>query len=1127
MTQSNFQFINNETWSFLYENARAAEKYAYVDPRSSSVYGRITAEAAIQWMYRNDPALSWPSQRTFHTLTSETSFRDIVGTQLIHYLDIIRKLGNRAAHPTERMHYRKSFDQLKFLHAFLEWLVKTYEDKDLEVNPYDESLIPTTAAESKSYQELIRLKQEFEAQQETLRQQQQALEESESEKRKLAERLAGVEATREKNKGVKPKAPYSEAETRKKFIDILLEEAGWNLEDPKVKEYEVQGMPNKTGKGYVDYVLWGKDGLPLAVVEAKRTMENERKGRTQAELYANCLEKMTGQRPVIFYTNGFTTWLWDDQMYPPRQVQGFYTQDELARLVLRRTDKKPLKNQAIDKSIAGRYYQEQAIRSVTENWERGRRKSLLVMATGSGKTRTSAAFCKLVMGAGWVKNALFLADRNALVTQAKNAFNEFLPHLTLTDLTKEKENEQSRMVFSTYPTIMNLIDNEQEDGVRFYSPGHFDLIIIDEAHRSVYFKYKAIFDYFDALLLGLTATPKSDVDHNTYELFDLDNHEPTYDYDLDKAVRDKYLVPPKSISVPLKFHRQGIKYKELSEKDKDEYELQFRDEEGNLPDEIGSAALNDWLFNEKTADLILAYVMENGLKIEGGDKIGKTIIFARSHKHAEFIEDRFNILYPELKGNFLRIIDNYDKHAQSILDDFSEKDKYPQIAVSVDMLDTGVDVPEVLNLVFWKPVKSKAKFWQMIGRGTRLCPDIFGPGQNKEHFLIFDFCENFEFFEQFPEGFKPSAQLPISQKIFRARLEIAEQLRNEQYHDEIHQNYRIELLDHLHKSIQSLDRNKFRVRPFLKELDRFEQREAWLSLSSEDNIILKERLSSLPDPEGEDELARRFDLLTLNLQLAILANSRSQEGLINKIIEIAHDLVKKGNLPAVAQQMPIIKELRKDTFWREIGVTNLEYIRLRMRDLMKFVDREQQKIVYTNFVDQIVDGDIKVGDPLEGYKPVGNYRQKLKSFVEENRNHLTIRKLNTNQPITTQELEELERLLFSSGELGTKEQFQQAEGKDQPLGAFIRKIIGLDVNAAKESFADFLSSGSLSATQIEFIDEIINHLEVNGTIEPKMLFRSPFTDINEGGLSGVFPDEQADKIVEIIRKINGNAGTVA
>src|SRR5690606_20323157 len=556
----------------------------------------------------------------------------------------------------------------------------------------------------------------------------------------------------------------SETDTRKLFIDVLLKEAGWdNLKLHRDLEYKVIGMPvsvNPSGIGYVDYVLWDDNGMPLAVIEAKKTLHDSKKGKHQAVLYANCLEQMTSQRPIIFYTNGFETHVWDDLFYPERKVSGFYTKDELQYIIERRNTRKDLRQFQVNRDIAGRPYQLEAIKRVAEalvvtnqNQLKGKnREALLVMATGSGKTRVSAAIVDMLTKSHWAKRVLFLADRNALVTQAKNAFKEHVPHLSAIDLTKEKEDNGTRLVFSTYPTIMNRIDSLKNDDGRFYGAGHFDVIIIDEAHRSVYQKYRAIFEYFDAILIGLTATPKKDIDHNTYSLFNIEDDNPTFAYELNQAVQDKFLVPPKALDVPVKFVHEGIKYSELSDADKLKFEETFIDgASGDEEDiEISKSAINKFLFNNETVDVVLDYLMTHGIKVEGGDKLGKTIIFAKNHKHAVFIEDRFNKNYPEWSGKFLRVIDNYESKAQDILEKFCEdkKELEPQIAVSVDMMDTGVDAPRVVNLVFFKQVKSYAKFWQMIGRGTRLRPDLFGPGMDKECFMIFDICDNFSFFNE-------------------------------------------------------------------------------------------------------------------------------------------------------------------------------------------------------------------------------------------------------------------------------------------------------------------------------------------------------------------------------------------
>jgi type I restriction enzyme R subunit len=535
-----------------------------------------------------------------------------------------------------------------------------------------------------------------------------------------------IAAARQANAATPDQHNYSEAETRDYFIDLLLKEAGWALDQTRDREFEVSGMPNTQEKGFVDYVLWGDDGKPLGLVEAKRTKRDARAGQQQAKLYADCLEAAYGQRPVIFYSNGYEHWLWDDTNYPPRPVQGFYKKKELELMVQRRQTRKSLASAEVNKAIVERYYQERAIRRITEAFEKDHdRKTLLVMATGAGKTRTVIALCDLLMRSNWVKRVLFLADRVALVNQAVNAFKKHLPESSPVNLVTEKETE-GRVFVSTYPTMMRLIDDSR-DGQRRFGSGHFDLVIIDEAHRSVYQKYRAIFEYFDSLLVGLTATPKDEIDFNTYGLFDLERGLPTDSYDLNAAVNDKFLVPPKSVAVPLKFQREGIKYDDLPEEEKEQWDALEWAEEGETPDKIEAEAVNKWLFNIDTVDKVLAHLMTRGLKVAGGDRLGKTIVFAKNHNHAQFIAERFDINYPKDKGVFACVIDFQVDYAQSLIDSFSTSSKPPHIAISVDMLDTGIDIPEVVNLVFFKLVRSKTKFWQMLGRGTRLCPICSGP----------------------------------------------------------------------------------------------------------------------------------------------------------------------------------------------------------------------------------------------------------------------------------------------------------------------------------------------------------------------------------------------------------------
>ena len=920
---------------------------------------------------------------------------------------------------------------------------------------------------------------------------------------------------------------------------MLLKEAGWDqLTEGRELEYEVKGMPlstNPSGIGYVDYVLWDKNGSPLAVIEAKKTMVDARKGRHQAELYADCLEAMHEQRPVIFYTNGFETYIWDDTFYIDREIQGFYTQDELHLLIERRTTRKDLRTFKVNTDIAGRDYQLEAIQRISENLiakgeglRGAKRESLLVMATGSGKTRTAAAIVDMLTKCNWAKRVLFLADRNALVTQAKNAFKEHLENLTAIDLTKEKEDSDTRLVFSTYPTIINKIDKVKTDDKRFYGVGHFDLIIIDEAHRSVYQKYKAIFDYFDAMIIGLTATPKKEIDRNTYGLFGIEDDDPTFAYELNKAVNQGFLVPPKSISVPLKFQREGIKYAELSEREKEEYEEKFGDPTSEeAPDSIGSNALNKWLFNTDTVDKVLEHLMNDGIKVSGGDKLGKTIVFAKNHAHAIFIEERFNNNYPEYGGKFLRVIDNYAEKAQDLLEKFTDSytEQDPQIAVSVDMMDTGVDAPRVVNLVFFKMVKSSSKFWQMIGRGTRLCPDLFGPGQDKKEFMIFDYCQNFEFFDENPDGAIANNMKPLLQQIFEAKLKVSQLITNLANKTSADTEIRESYLSELHKTVQNLDENRFVVRKEFRYVTEYSNKKKWLNLSKSDVQEINTHLSHLqPASKEDDELARRFDMLVLIYQILLLSGSGETGKYMSKIYRTAASLQKKDNIPQIAIHLPLIKEAQTDAYWKTIDVKKLESLRIALRDLIKYLDIQKQKPIYTHFEDELDYQGIEVREPISNsYTSLQSYKDRVESYIRKNKNHLTIHKLNNNIPITKTELDELEKILFTESLAGTKEEFVKEYG-EKPLGAFIRSITGLERTSLNEAFTDFLQVGDLRADQMTFMNRIISYLSKNGTIDKTMLHESPFTDLNDQGISGVFDNDAKIKIIKIIDRINKNAG---
>ena len=1104
---SNFAFLRkNPQFSGFADACLEAEKSIAVSPATAAILCRRALELAVKWLYGSDSDLRVPYQDNLSSLIHDSTFRAVIEPDLFPLVKYVVKLGNIAAHSNSSIARSEVIVSLHNLHQFTSWLDYCYS-ADYSEQEFREDILPTGEEERKTAAELKKLDIALGARDRKLK---DVVEENEE----LRERLKKV---REKN--VKEHAfnidEITEFQTRKQYIDVELKDAGWVFGEDCIEEYELQGMPFGTGIGYADYVLFGDNGKPLAVVEAKRASISPDKGKHQACLYADCLEKKYGQRPIIFYSNGFKTHIWDDAFYSDRPVSGFYSKAELQLGIDRRAHRVPLDHIRISDAITNRYYQKEAIKAVCEAFSRGSREALLVMATGSGKTRVAISLVDVLSRHGWIKNALFLADRTALVRQAKNSFNTFLPSLSLCNLLDSKDSPDSRMVFSTYPTMMNAIDETKlEDGQRFFTVGHFDIVIIDEAHRSMFKKYRAIFDYFDALLVGLTATPKDDVDRNTYEVFNMENNVPTYAYELEEAVRDRYLVPYNTIETTLKFLDEGIHYDELSEEEKEKYEETFEDEEV-LPDFISSDSLNTWLFNDDTIDKVLALLMEKGIKVEGGDKLGKTIIFARNHNHAVRIVERFNKICPHHKGSFAKVIDNKTDYAQDLIDKFSSESSMPQIAVSVDMLDTGIDVPEVVNLVFFKKVRSKAKFWQMIGRGTRLCPNLFGPGLDKKDFLIFDFCGNFEFFRVSPRGKEVKQVASLTERIFNTKLELVKELQHLNYQEKAYQEYREALVDGLVNDINSLNKESFIVKQSLWYVEKYGNKQQWQNLTVIDIGDIKKHLAPLILPETEDEMAKRFDNLILALELALVLGRDISRGK-KEVVATADILSELGTIPQVREQKEIIRKVQTEQFWSRVDVLDLEQVRESLRELIKFIKLEAPRIYYTDFTDEILSVEEKPGEHAS-YE-LHSYRKKVNQYLRENQNHLSIHKLRSNKRLAKDDFLALERILWN--EIGTKEDYEREFG-DTPLTILVRQVVGLDQEAANEAFSEFLNDQNLNSRQIRFVKTIVDYVVRNGVIEPKALQEEPFQSV--GSIVDVFDTESALRIVSIINSLNKNA----
>lgn len=1066
---TNFSYIKKyPQFEELSTYCEDAESFVISRPGLSAMSARNALEFVIKYIYKAKVGYL-PVRASLFELIDSYEISNFINDQVIKdSLHYIRILGNNAAH-NQKIKQTESLLCLENLHFFVGEILILLGVVD-DYPEFDKSLLDKTTTEKPIEPKSIKVGGPAEE--------------------------VFKEAVHKETKFNAAKPEYmSEAKTRKIYIDLYLREAGWEVCDEKDVcmpgkagiEIRVEGMPNNANEGFCDYVLYGRNGLPLAVVEAKKTSVSPEKGRHQVCLYGECLKKKYGYMPILYYTNGYTIKVIDG-IYPDRELMAYHTIDELELMIQRRSRGK-ITDLKISDEITNRPYQKMAITSICEHFNNNNRRGLLVMATGTGKTRVAISLVDVLARNNWVKNVLFLADRTSLVSQAKKNFSKLLPHMSICELSGSGEKDMNaRLMFCTYQTMINCIDNEQKT----FTSGRFDLIIIDEAHRSIFKKYSSIFAYFDSLLVGLTATPRDQVDANTYRIFGCESGIPNFSYDLTEAVRDGYLV---SYNEPLErsttILERGVKYNELSEAEKEQYEeLALFDEYG---EEISGSKIFRSVYNKDTCDRVLESLMNEGLKIENGDKLGKTIIFAYNHKHAELIVERFDALYPNKPG-FCRLIDNYINYADDLIIKFETEPDF-QIAVSVDMLDTGIDVPSVLNLVFFKPVKSYIKFVQMIGRGTRLCKDIFGPGKDKTQFLIFDWCHNFEYFSV-PAHAQQGGKIAISltQRLFEMRLDILQELQHIE-HQEIPFNkaYHGNLKELLHNTVEAVKGNSTRisVRQKMPFLDKYADETVWQCISPVMGKEIKLHIAPLvEDTEQGNQYGKAFDCKMLNIELSLLVNGTvaGAQNDVTTVRLLAKFLLTKASIPQIMEKATRLKEAESEQFWLSPTVEKLESLREDLRDLMKFLDDSSNILYLTDFHDE----EVEIPGSGAGIFDIRTYKEKVIDYLAEHEDNPVIHKIKNLEQLTPADLEELEFILWD--ELGTKADYTKT-ARTENLAVFIRSLVGLSQQAINEKFGEYLNENVLNSQQQEFVKTIINYVNENGDIETDDLVNtSPFDD---------------------------------
>jgi type I restriction enzyme R subunit len=1114
MKSQNFEFLRPKR-EVLADLAGFAERYAYEDPASSLIKQRSFVEQVVASIYAAYRLLPPYSDNLNDLLTAE-AFRQSVPEVVQNKLHAVRKAGNYAAHPRRPIASDLSLDCLHQLFDIARWLHVQVDGGDrLDAPTYAD---PAPAADSGKPKEALEKLRLAEAKYDSVL---GALEE-ETRRRLDAERAAAEHATelahlKAEGQKVASFLQFNEETTRRRLIDQALLAAGWNVglnganTDEVRQEVSLCTMPTPSGEGFADYVLYGDDGKPLAVVEAKKTVKDAHIGAEQARMYATCLEQETGVRPVIFFTNGADIFLWDDaQGYPYRKVYGFYSKDSLEYLTHQRANKKALAIVEPNLDIANRMYQLEAVKRVCERFSMNFRKALLVQATGTGKTRVAVSLADVLMRAGWAKRILFLCDRRELRKQADRVFKEFMPGepRVVVDSTTSGDRDK-RVYLATYPAMMKCYEN--------FDVGFFDLIISDESHRSIYKKFRAIFQYFDALEVGLTATPVRFIERNTYELFSCEDQDPTSYFSFEDAVNSKFLVPFRVRSFSSQFREKGLRYAQMNPEQRDQLEDQ---DPGAQQVDYDAEDVDRDVFNKDTTRFIWRSLMEEGLREATTSHVGKTIVFARNHIHAVHLADVFSEMYPQYGSTFCRVIDNQEPKAEQLIDDFKNAENDLTIAISVDMLDTGIDVPEVVNLVLAKPVKSYVKFWQMIGRGTRLRKELFGPGRDKTEFLIFDHWSNFWFFDEVYQEKQPSQQKSLLQHLFAARVDLAQVALDKMDQPAFELAAALIIGDvRAVRDTNAIDtRDRWRELEMLADGDRVHQ---FAAATKADLLSIAAPLQHLRNIRG-DEDAYRFDLLMTRLQLELVRggpNAPKVQDLRGRVEEAVELLAKNQN--PVKARADAIKQVRSKEFWKSLQVQHLEGVRRELRGIMKY----QQDVPTTSVVPRVFDVDdaefsAETYIPrLEGLDLV-EYKRRVESVLREHFAHnVTLLRIRAGNSVRDEELQELARLVL---EVDDKANVKNLAGHDpearRSLLTIFRSLVGLDAAAVEQAFTTFVHKHPrLSAQQLRFLQVLQNYIAQNGGIETDRLYEPPFTTIHAESVDGIFTDPgDVDELFAIV-----------
>ncbi|MGF6905906.1 DEAD/DEAH box helicase family protein [Fusobacterium sp. PH5-44] len=1130
---ANFDFLINKKEYTLFSEACIKTERILSTSLTMCILGSYEAlELAVRWVYSVENISSRDKYKTLEEFISDPLFVSLVDKKVYLKLPYIIKLWKYTLESDDNLTKDDGVLALSILFEFVTWIDYTY---GLEYFPRElkEEDIPVDIITSINEEMALENRSILQKNREEIKKFQDQV-------TSVGQYFVSKKVTNRETRKFVPN-DFDTMSVREYYIDLDLKFAGWDLEIDVKKgiQYTIGNMVDGKEKIAIDYVLLGKDGLPLAIIEGKYSLEDFEYGRKRALKYAAHIGNDMRRIPVVFLLHGGNYYYLENLNSTPRMISGIFNIEDLHRIRNQVKSKKNLVTVSADPRITNYTYQIEAAKAVIHDIGENKRKSIVFISSGLGKTRILAGVIDLMSRANYISSVLYLTGRKTNLKYVKKMLKNLIVGMSVGEYSEELD-ENTRLVISTTESIMKEIGNISGSGEKYFSPGQFDLIVVDEVYRNTVVAYKKIFDYFDSLVVGISPLPQSDIDSKISEFFNLKQDENSYIYHYEEALqKEKIIVPYNVVNIPNRLFENEMFYDQLSTENKNHCEETYTDDKSKMLNWVPSVMNNNYLMSVHTIDLALEDIMKVGIISSKDECIGKTILFAQNKNHAELILQRFRMKFTEFASDFAKIAYCDDNNA---VDDFVDPEKKVNLLIDVGFATAGLDLPEVVNVVLFKKIYSKYEFYQMVNIGNRSCKNITlvdskeGLYIGKKRYYVFDYLGNFDFFNEEKNHTDGLEIKNVSEEIFSRCVEIVYSIQKESLIDRESHNFSEKIINFLIEQVKKAGKEFDNVHFQLSNIERYYRKNTYFpALKEEDKKILITQVAPLIEIDGSDEHALQFDNFMYGLILAQLEGTAFVIKAKRQLVNICNMLKKNEHIDPIRKEKEFIEYYGSRKFLDNSTIVDLENLRMKIRTLMKYVfeiisetaDENTQKTTLEKMETDLNASNEDVLEEMEkeiekddGVDNIREYKEKVTRWIKSKLLLSAIYKLRNNMPLLPQDYKDLEKAFTKT--LGTKKEYESAYG-NLPYGLLVRETIPLERESVKVAFFNVNTDKTLNEEQKAFISKMMEYIINHGYMDELKLVNGEIEGFDK--FEDIFDNEREKKIIKILREIKGNASS--